>query len=859
MAERQQELVLGPNESAFILDRTSGQVLVYRGPHKEALSADNVPVEFRGGRFVRIDGESAIELAKQPFVQVNEDQYVILSAPAKEAGKSMSKGKNEAIPLQTGKTIVQRGPLEFPLWPGQAAEVIAAHQLHEDEYLQIRVTGTVSREDAERLWPLVHEDWKDARPAEAPAPSAGKEAATADFSADPQRDPSVPPAPPAPQVFRGPAPALPDDVTSRFPMGAEFVVRGSKMPLFIPPTGIIVVANLKGEYVRKGVRIEADEYVTMVNRSGRISFVYGPTTVVPCIDQEFKVNPADGKLVFEAVQIDDNSGVLLRTLGSMTVGEAKKRVPGINVLGAKVEDIDQLLPGTQLVVWKQNKLVFPADGIEIVDCFKAVHIKAGTARYVKNLLDGKTRVVPGERLYLADPRVEELVSRRLDDDQIKQWFSQGGYDSALVPCVIVPQGTAAMVLGTNPATGDVTRKVLIGHKIHFLQWDEVLATMRISGSRAGQPKTYQDSKRISFLWIEGNRINDVATGLRSRDDCEFSLEYTLAVDFDKAQSADWFNIDDYVYLVCDEVRSRLLGSLMSLPVSEIATNFVTVVRDAVLGKKEGDKPRVGLLFPRCGARLADINVKGFKLTDGELQQDLWELQAASVSESIATRRKNTELEGLRARQSIETAMLTIELATAQEKATSAVGHVKAEEAKNRAQADEELATQKQAIEHGKTRLAEQEALDKATTEADRAKRTFVAETERGLAEVEAARKGLLAKGEQSLLETDRARTQIEIDRLVAIERGKADAIAIINGSVVPHVAADLRSLAESNMASRVAESLGPAAGLQGMDVFQLLATMSGEAGFVRKALDKVRGAFEAAKPGSRDSRSERDR
>jgi hypothetical protein len=853
--EGQRELVLGPNETEFILDRTSGNVVVFRGSHKEPLSVDFVPVRYERGRFVRVEGDNAIEQAKQAFVRANEDQYIILFSPAVEPDRKMSKGKNEAISLQTGKAVVLRGPLEFPLWPGQEAKVIDAHRLHEDQYLQIRVTGAISATDAAKLWPLVHEDWKDQPPVQVKQEAKSRPDASAEGASDTEvTKPSLPPAVPPPPP---PSDASSDPIT-HFPMGVEFVVRGSMTPLFIPPTGITVVEDANGAYVRKGVHIEADQYVALVSRSGRISYVCGPTTVVPCIDQDFMTNRGNDSPVFEAEQINDNSGVLLRTLGKMTVGEARQRIPGVNILGA-VKDGEILLPGTQLVVWKQNTLVFPADGIEIVKRFEAVHIKAGTACYVKNLLKGTTSVVPGEKLYLADPRVEELVSRRLDPEQVVQWFPQGSYDPALVPCVVVPQGTAAMVLGTNPQSGEVVRKVLVGHRIHFLQWDETLATMRISGSAQGRPKSWQDAKKISFLWIEGNRINDVATGLRSKDDCEFTLEYTLTVDFDAQQSANWFNIDDYVYLVCDEVRSRLLGSLMALPISEIATNFVNVVRDGVLGRKDGDKPRTGLAFPRCGARLTDINVKAFRLVDSKLQEDLRELQAAGVSESIETRRARIELEGALARQEILVKKLSTDVAGTKAKAESDLAQFQTAEEQKRAQAEEALATEKQEIEQGKVLLAERSALDKATTEADRAKRTFVAETERGLADVEAARKGLLAKGEQSLLETDKARSQIKVEELVAIEKGKADAIATINGSVVPQVAADLRSLVESNLASRVAESLGPAAGLRGMDVFQLLATMSGEAGFVRRALEKLHNAFEVAKPGSRDSRSDRDR
>lgn len=45
---RQRDVVLAPGRQVYILDRTTGQVNVYRGPYKEAISADFLPVRWNG-------------------------------------------------------------------------------------------------------------------------------------------------------------------------------------------------------------------------------------------------------------------------------------------------------------------------------------------------------------------------------------------------------------------------------------------------------------------------------------------------------------------------------------------------------------------------------------------------------------------------------------------------------------------------------------------------------------------------------------------------------------------------------------------------------------------------------------------
>ena len=838
---RQRDLILAPNQFAWVLDRTSGHVNVFRGAHKEALSTDHRLVLWRNGQFVEIAETDDPSIAIQTFVKATEGQYVVMRNPSK-TDREMTPGKNGFIPLDTGKSVILRGPCELALWPGQEAEIIHGHRLEEGQYLKIRVTGKIAENDAEELWRLVREDWREQAPPSRRTKAEGDETDEA----------------PAPTATA---------LKSRLFLGAEYVVRGSVTNFFIPPTGVTVVPIGDDEdesfmnsphFTRNGVRLDADEYVKLVNRSGRLSYVYGPTTVIPCIDQEFVANPPKCK----AMAIDENSGVLLRTLAEMTIGEARARIPGVRILAMDDRQDDaKLPPGTQLVVWKENRLVFPADGVEILHRFEAEHILAGTARYVKNLQNGKTRVVKGEKLFLADPRVEVLVERRLTQEQVQLWFPHAVYDPKLVPCMTVPQGTAAMVLGIDP-DGRVTRRVLVGHTIHFLEWDETLAVIKISGSRPGEPKDWKSAVSVCFLWTSGNRINDVVRGLRSKDDCEFSLEYTLTVDFDREHSDDWFNVDDYVFLVCEEVRSRLLGALLAYSINDIATNFVSLVRDTVLGKKEGEQHRPGIPFTRCGARLVDINVRSFKISDQALEIQLKKLQSAGVTDSIRTREAQIALDGEMRRLDIERQKLETEVKLQLAKAEAAVAKAEAAEEQKRREAACKRTTEEETLK-AEAELEElRAATDKAKLELlhlnARLKAAHKDELDGlankakvAIAQVDAECADLRAKGELALYAVEQTKAKERLESLVREIETNADAAAKINASILPSIAADLHLLADTQVATRVAEALGRTSSFKGMDMIELLAQLAGGSPVVARAIDALKGVVKA--PGNNGS------
>jgi hypothetical protein len=141
MAERdvrERDILVAPNEFAYVQDLTKGDIVLYVGPTKISLSNTERMIVLRDGRFEPVRGDEA-GLGVHRFVEATSSQYIILENPPHDPQAKPTKGANSGIPLRFGRKIVVPGPVEFPLWPGQRAKVIDGHELRQNEYLVVRV------------------------------------------------------------------------------------------------------------------------------------------------------------------------------------------------------------------------------------------------------------------------------------------------------------------------------------------------------------------------------------------------------------------------------------------------------------------------------------------------------------------------------------------------------------------------------------------------------------------------------------------------------------------------------------------------------------------------------------------------
>lgn len=143
---RERDILVAPNEYAYVQDLTKGDIVLYVGPTKISLSNTERMITLREGRFVPVRGDEA-GLGVNRWVSATSSQYVILENPTADPAAAPSKGANSAAPLRFGRKIVVPGPAQFPLWPGQRAEVIDGHELRQDEYLIARVYDELAGEN----------------------------------------------------------------------------------------------------------------------------------------------------------------------------------------------------------------------------------------------------------------------------------------------------------------------------------------------------------------------------------------------------------------------------------------------------------------------------------------------------------------------------------------------------------------------------------------------------------------------------------------------------------------------------------------------------------------------------------------
>lgn len=141
MNESQQtrDVVLAPNQFAWVLDTTKGNIAVYVGPSKTSLSQTDQPVILGpDGSFQPVaNGAAAI----QRFAQAVEGDYLVLENPAYGETHPPKGAATPAGDLFYGQSANIPGPVTFPLWPGQRARVVPGHQLRTNQYLVARVVN----------------------------------------------------------------------------------------------------------------------------------------------------------------------------------------------------------------------------------------------------------------------------------------------------------------------------------------------------------------------------------------------------------------------------------------------------------------------------------------------------------------------------------------------------------------------------------------------------------------------------------------------------------------------------------------------------------------------------------------------
>jgi major vault protein len=782
MAEgRERDLVLAPNEYALILDETKGHVIAYVGPHKTSLANTDRPVTYDAAtrRFVRCNLEEAIT----PYPYAEEGWYVVLENPAREGEEEHPKSGPTALPkLTLGRKVNIPGPATFPLWPGQNAEVICGHHLRSNQYLVVQVYN----EEAAR------DNWARAviKPQQPGVPAV---------------EPEVP------------------DLT----MGKRLVIGGAEVSFYIPPTGIEVVRDASGQYVRDAVTLERLEYCILLDEDGNKRFIRGPAVVFPKPTETFV--DKNGTRKFKAIELNELTGIYVKVIAPYTEDGVEHKV------------------GEELFITGADQMIyFPRPEHALVkygdrDIHYAVAIPAGEARYVLNRMSGDIKLHRGPATFLPDPRKEVIVRRVLDEKTVALMFPgnqealevnrrllAGGEvasaprrknaptcDAPAVPScdaafagddfnrqtayapprtitlsdkyegavnINVWTGYAVLVVGKSGA-----RKVVTGPSSLVLEYDETLEAMELS---TGVPKSEEKLLKTVYLRVLNNKISDVVSA-ETRDLCQIHVQVSYRVNF-SGDAERWFNVENYVKFLTDHMRSLLHNAIKRHGLEHFYGNSIDIVRDVVLGVAGPDGKRPGRLFEENGMHVYDVEVLDVKIGDSYIAELLTKAQHATVQQAIQLAHEQRRLEVTQKTEDLKRQTAEAEAETARRLSTLKLESLERQLQLTLAEIAQEAQASNQRLNN---ELAQQTGLNQLQ-QADLARQKARDDQEVALAE---------AKQQQRLAEL----------------AAEVQAVVSKAGAVSPDLVAALQAFGDKALAEKMAQSMAPLAILGGKSVSEV--------------------------------------
>jgi major vault protein len=797
---RERDLILAPNEFAYILDETKGNVINYVGPHKTSLANTDQPVIFnhKSKQFERCN----LEQATKNFAIAPEGWYLVLKNPAHDGHPPKTGTANNLPELNIGRKINMPGPVSFAPWPGQMTQVIQGHRLRSNQYLIVRV---YDEEAARANWgkavikPQAHKD------SDTPVPQHSERMVSVE---------------------------LPD-----LTMGKLLVIKGTEVSFYIPPTGIEVVPDEYAEYIRDAVTLEQLEYCILLDENGSKRYIRGPAVVFPQPTENF-IEKNDARK-FKAIELNEISGLYIKVIAAYEENGTHYKVGDELFITGKEQMIYFPRAEHAIVRYGENEIIY------------AVAIPAGEARYVLDRLSGQIMLKRGPSMYLADPRKEVIVRRVIEPKQVALWFpgnqealeynaklmalTRGKKDefvsdndvrlSAAKPLAMergaVSEGFAGdefqrgkkftpprtITLDTkyegaiaiNVWTGYAVlvvsksgeRKVFAGPGTYLLEYDEILEAIEFS---TGTPKSDKRLEKSVYLRILHNKISDIVEA-ETKDLCQVRIQLSYRVNFE-GTSEHWFGVENYVKFLCDHMRSLLRHAVKCYGVEPFYADAIRIVRDTVLGTSDEAHSRPGRIFSENGMRIYDVEILNVSIEDNNIATLLTQAQHTDVKQALELNAAHKNLNEAREKEDIKR-----QLAQAQHLTQTLLLQLQIKEVQERlklnlSELEARAAAQSKNLE---ANLAEQVLLGHiSTAELERKKSAHELEIE--------------VSRQQLALHLEQLRTEVQ----AVVDKAHA---------VSPHLIATLQSFSDRALAERVAQNMAPLAILGGNSVADVFAQL----------------------------------
>lgn len=442
---------------------------------------------------------------------------------------------------------------------------------------------------------------------------------------------------------------------------------------------------------------------------------------------------------------------------------------------------DQIPPGTyasgqDLFLKDREGFFFPTEQLEIVAEVQSIPIAEKEGIYVREISTGKIVTVAGPTNFLPDPTLQEIVPRYLEPETLARYGIAHPNPMRAVS-IYIPPSFAVLVTAKNK------REVVKGPQTRILNYDEDLEVLTLS---TGRPKTDEKLLSTSFLQTEGNKVSDIVR-LKTADHVELEALLSYRVSFVsrpptaapdvKGSEEKWFQVKNYVALLCDHLGSILRAAARSSAIESFHANSTELLRTAILGGKSVEK-RTGRYFEENGLFVYDVEVLDVRILDADVKKLLSDAQRAAIVSEVGRKQEEMRLQNERVREDVNRQIYEAQIVT----------------------------------------LAKTVDLEKSKKESALARVGSTIELDR-LEKVGRATNEAEALGIASAARTAAADKDAELERRML--EAKVAAFEKQMGALAPELIATLKSLGNQALASELSKNLSPLAILGGNSVSEV--------------------------------------
>jgi major vault protein len=388
------EIALAPGSYAYHQDTAKGFVRTSTGASLIQASGQKTPVYYQHRD--RVFTECALPQSVFAMPIAEEGDYLVLENPAEDGAHPKRDNSDQDCPtLKMGSKVNIPGPCQFALWPGQNATLVPGHRLRSNQYLECRVFN----EEA------ATQNWKEAtiRKAESVVNAEdGEEGDGAEASAQERT----------------------------FVAGQRIIIRGDEVSFFIPPTGIEVIPDEDGEYVREAVTLERLEYAVLIDEAGDKRYPKGPDVVFPEPTEIFL--EVDGRRKFSAEELNALQGIHVKVISPYMKDGSEVPEDGDADFDVGAELF--IVGGMQHRETEDGfedpiimPIFYPDERLSLVRYGSrtkhyATAIPPGDGLYVMSRQKGDIKTERGPDMCLPDPRSHVVIKRVLTAKQGSLWY-----------------------------------------------------------------------------------------------------------------------------------------------------------------------------------------------------------------------------------------------------------------------------------------------------------------------------------------------------------------------------------------------------------------------------------------------------